>query len=87
MRQRDKRRIENELPCHPRCLTSDPRREILCRCPCGGQRHGEKWMENNPKEQGDVVSYYSDQLRRWEAWSKRSKIRTRRMFSVLRAVS
>jgi len=87
MRLKEKK-YQSELPCHPMCQRSDPRREILCRCPCGGQRHGEKWMEDHKgKEANDVLFYYTDQLRRWESWSKRSKIQTRRMFSVLRAVN
>jgi hypothetical protein len=59
--------------CHPGCLRSDPRRVILCQCNCAGQRHGERWIEENGID--EIRAYYQKLEARWERWDRNSRAR------------
>jgi len=63
----------SEVTCHPLCQRSDPRRVILCACHCGGQRHGEKWIEEHGVD--EIRSYYAKLQAKWERWDTRSRAR------------
>lgn len=60
----------NGVDCHHFCQNSDPRRVILCKCRCRGERHGEAWVEKHGTR--EVLSYYQRLQARWERWDAAS---------------